>query len=94
MDPAEAYQAFLDLGARYMLPMHWGTFQLTHEPLDEPAAELRRVIAAAGGDPTRAPILGIGESWHVPPREAAAQETVAHNVASASCSASRVALTP
>jgi N-acyl-phosphatidylethanolamine-hydrolysing phospholipase D len=69
MNPAEAYQAFLDLGARYMLPMHWGTFQLTHEPLDEPAAELRRVIASADGDPARAPILGIGESWHVPPRD-------------------------
>jgi N-acyl-phosphatidylethanolamine-hydrolysing phospholipase D len=69
MDPAEAYRAFLDLGARFMLPMHWGTFDLTHEPVDQPARELARVVAAEGGDPARSPILAVGESWHVPPRE-------------------------
>jgi len=69
MDPAEAYRAFLDLGARFMLPMHWGTFDLTHEPVDQPAKELARVVAAEGGDPERSPILAIGEAWHVPPRE-------------------------
>jgi N-acyl-phosphatidylethanolamine-hydrolysing phospholipase D len=68
MDPSEAYRAFLDLGARYMLPMHWGTFDLTHEPVDEPAREFDRVVSEAGGDPARSPILGIGESWHVPAR--------------------------
>ena len=69
MDPAEAYRAFMDLGARFMLPMHWGTFDLTHEPVDQPAKELARVVAAEGGDPERSPILAIGEAWHVPPRE-------------------------
>ena len=44
MDPAEAYQAFQDLGARYMLPMHWGTFDLTDEPVDEAARLFRQVI--------------------------------------------------
>jgi N-acyl-phosphatidylethanolamine-hydrolysing phospholipase D len=68
MDPAETYRAFLDLGARYMLPMHWGTFDLTHEPVDEPGREFERVVARAGGDPTLSPLLGIGESWSVPPR--------------------------
>jgi N-acyl-phosphatidylethanolamine-hydrolysing phospholipase D len=68
MDPEEAYRAFVDLGARFMLPMHWGTFDLTHEPVDEPGREFERVIAAAGGDPARSPVLGIGESWPVPPR--------------------------
>jgi N-acyl-phosphatidylethanolamine-hydrolysing phospholipase D len=72
MDPADAHRAFQDLGARYMIPMHWGTFKLTQEPPDEPARELKRVIAAAGGDPSRAPILGIGQGWHVPPRAAEA----------------------
>jgi len=32
MDPAEAYQAFLDLRAQHMLAMHWGTFDLTTSP--------------------------------------------------------------
>lgn len=71
MNPAEAYRAFQDLGARYMLPMHWGTFDLTFEPIDEAAREFRRVVDAAGTDPKRSPVLGIGEGWHVPARPAA-----------------------
>jgi len=39
-------QAFLDLGARWLTPMHYGTFRLSHEPMDEPlrllADEARR----------------------------------------------------
>jgi N-acyl-phosphatidylethanolamine-hydrolysing phospholipase D len=66
LDPAQALRAFQDLGARTMLPMHWGTFDLTHEPVDRPAAEFREVLAAAGADPERAPLLAIGESFHVP----------------------------
>jgi L-ascorbate metabolism protein UlaG (beta-lactamase superfamily) len=34
--PADAVQAFLDLGSRWMVPMHYGTFRLSHEPMDEP----------------------------------------------------------
>ncbi len=68
VNPREAYQAFLDLGARYMLPMHWGTFDLTHEPIDQAAKDLRVVIKDEGVDPARAPILAIGETWKVPPR--------------------------
>jgi L-ascorbate metabolism protein UlaG (beta-lactamase superfamily) len=34
--PADAVRAFLDLRARYMVPMHYGTFRLSHEPMDEP----------------------------------------------------------
>jgi len=66
MNPAEAYRAFLDLGARWMLPCHWGTFRLTDEPIDEPPRELRRAVEAAGGslDPIR--IMAIGEQWEVP----------------------------
>lgn len=46
MDPDEAVQAFLALRSRdraghhaVMVPLHWGTFELTDEPMDEPAAE-------------------------------------------------------
>lgn len=69
MDPAGAYQAFLDLGARYMLPMHWGTFDLTDEPLDEPPRELERVVTTRGDGMDRIRLLGIGEGWHVPKSE-------------------------
>lgn len=66
MDPAQAYQAFLDLGARTMLPMHWGTFDLTDEPLDLPPKELAEAVARRGGDPTRVRVMAVGEQWKVP----------------------------
>ncbi|MFD9462680.1 MBL fold metallo-hydrolase [Streptomyces sp. NPDC060027] len=42
-DPEEAVRATVDLNARRMAPMHWGTFVLSAEPVLEP---LRRVRAA------------------------------------------------
>jgi L-ascorbate metabolism protein UlaG (beta-lactamase superfamily) len=42
--PEEALQAFLDLGARQMIPMHYGTFRLSQEPMEEP---VERLLAAA-----------------------------------------------
>jgi L-ascorbate metabolism protein UlaG (beta-lactamase superfamily) len=36
VDPPEALDAFEDLGARALVPIHWGTFDLADEPLDEP----------------------------------------------------------
>ena len=68
MDPAEAYQAFLDLDARYMGAMHWGTFDLTDEPVDLAPRVLREVVEARGGDAERVRIFAIGERWHVPGR--------------------------
>lgn len=41
MDPAEALTAFKDLKAKKMLPIHWGSFKLSLEPLDEPVARLK-----------------------------------------------------
>lgn len=66
MDPAEAYRAYVDLGARHFLPMHWGTFDLTDEPLDEAPRELRRAVERAGGSMDAVHLLPIGGSWHVP----------------------------
>ena len=66
MNPAEAYQAYRDLGARYLVPIHWGTFDLTDEPLDRPPVELASAVEAASGDPDRVRVLAIGERWHLP----------------------------
>ena len=41
MNPEQAVQAFLDLKAARFVAMHWGTFKLTDEPLDEPPQRLR-----------------------------------------------------
>jgi L-ascorbate metabolism protein UlaG (beta-lactamase superfamily) len=43
IDPEEAVQIHIDVGARRSVGMHWGTFQLTDEALDEPP----RALAAA-----------------------------------------------
>ncbi len=44
-DPDDALRAFLDLGARRMVPIHWGTFVLSYEPPEEPMARLAARIA-------------------------------------------------
>ena len=44
MNPEEAVRAFLELGARVMVPMHYGTFRLSYEPMHEP---LERLLACA-----------------------------------------------
>jgi len=65
MNPAEAYQAFLDLKARWMLPMHWGTFDLTDEPIDEPPRALARAVRERGGEVGRLKLMAVGERWLV-----------------------------
>jgi L-ascorbate metabolism protein UlaG (beta-lactamase superfamily) len=40
MNPEQALQAFLELGAATMIPMHFGTFRLSYEPLHEPPQRL------------------------------------------------------
>lgn len=47
-NPADATRAFLDLNARWMVPMHYGTFRLSHEPVDEPLQLLDQEARAAG----------------------------------------------
>jgi L-ascorbate metabolism protein UlaG (beta-lactamase superfamily) len=46
--PADATRAFLDLQARWMVPMHYGTFRLSHEPIEEPLQLLQEEARAAG----------------------------------------------
>ncbi|MEO8503661.1 MAG: MBL fold metallo-hydrolase [Acidobacteriota bacterium] len=65
MDPAEAYRAFQDLGARQMVAMHWGTFDLTDEPVDLAPTVLRQAVEAAGGDLARVKIPAVGERFTV-----------------------------
>jgi L-ascorbate metabolism protein UlaG (beta-lactamase superfamily) len=38
--PEDALRAFVDMGARHMIPMHYGTFKLSQEPVDEPIQRL------------------------------------------------------
>jgi N-acyl-phosphatidylethanolamine-hydrolysing phospholipase D len=62
MSPADAASAFRELGARFLVPMHWGTFRLTDEPLDEPPRRLREAMAE---QLDRIIELSIGQThWH------------------------------
>ncbi len=47
MNPMEAVQAHLDLRARCSVAMHWGTFELADDPLDEAPRLLKAAISAA-----------------------------------------------
>lgn len=63
MDPAEAVQAFTDLGARgVMVGMHWGTFRLSDEDPLEPPRLARDAWRRQGLEAGRLHILRHGET--------------------------------
>ncbi len=43
LNPQEAFDAFEKLQAKQMIPMHYGTFNLTDEPLDEPLQWMQKI---------------------------------------------------
>ena len=72
VDPEEAVRAYADLTAPHpaatnpvMLGIHWGTFRLTDEPMDEPPLRTAACWRATGLDPERLWIAKFGEtrSW-------------------------------
>jgi L-ascorbate metabolism protein UlaG (beta-lactamase superfamily) len=48
VDPFEAVRIFQMVGARQAVAIHWGVFQLTDEPRDEPPRLLAQALAEAG----------------------------------------------
>jgi N-acyl-phosphatidylethanolamine-hydrolysing phospholipase D len=60
MDPEEALEAYLDLDAQLFYPMHYGTFDLTDEPLDLPPKELMQAVERRGVDPGKIRLLPVG----------------------------------
>ena len=68
MNPADALRAFQDLGARRVVAMHWGTFKLTDEPLDEPPALFRQGATALGLPEGVAHVAAVGETIALPGR--------------------------
>jgi len=42
--PEEAYRIFKDLGGKTMIPMHYGTYDLSDEPMGEPINRLQKVF--------------------------------------------------
>lgn len=62
VNPDEAVQAMLDVGAREAVAIHWGTFALTDESLDEPPRALASALAERGVAPERFLVLRHGET--------------------------------
>jgi len=61
LNPEEAVQAALDLDARVAVAIHFGTFDLSDEPLDEPPRRFRDAAAKSALGESGAWVLRIGE---------------------------------
>ena len=60
MNPQDALQAFADLRAAHLVPIHWGTFVLSYEPPEEPLHWIRELAREAGLE-ERLAVLEHGE---------------------------------
>jgi N-acyl-phosphatidylethanolamine-hydrolysing phospholipase D len=68
VNPAEAVQIHLDLGATRAVGVHWGTFNLADESLDEPPKALADARRAAGLADEAFQVLAIGQTLKLPRR--------------------------
>lgn len=73
MTPEEAVRAYEDLcrgdaAASTLVPIHWGTFRIADDALDEPPRRLRAAWAAAGFPQPALALLAHGETRRWPRR--------------------------
>jgi L-ascorbate metabolism protein UlaG (beta-lactamase superfamily) len=62
MNPAEAVCAHRDLGAKQSIGMHFGTFQLTTEAIDQPREDLALSLSDSGIPESQFVVLHEGET--------------------------------
>jgi L-ascorbate metabolism protein UlaG (beta-lactamase superfamily) len=62
--PEEAVQGFVESGARWMVPMHYGTFRLGREPIEEPPVRLMEEAKRLGIE-SKIRILEEGETMRL-----------------------------
>ena len=62
LNPAEAVKAHIDLNSEQSLGMHFGVFQLTWEPVDQPVTDLDTALQANQ--------IGTGRFWALEPGQA------------------------
>jgi L-ascorbate metabolism protein UlaG (beta-lactamase superfamily) len=62
--PEEAVRGFIETGAKWMIPMHFGTFRLGREPMNEPVERLQ-LDALRLGIPERVRVLQEGETMRL-----------------------------
>ena len=61
--PEEAVSIHQEIGARQSVAMHWGTFVLTDEPMDEPPRRLRAALERHGLNEADFRVMQHGEVW-------------------------------
>ncbi|MFC1554650.1 MBL fold metallo-hydrolase [candidate division KSB1 bacterium] len=62
LSPDEALKVFQELNADIMIPIHWGTFELSDEPLDDPPKVLMESAEKMGVDKSRIYLFKHGET--------------------------------
>jgi N-acyl-phosphatidylethanolamine-hydrolysing phospholipase D len=77
VNPAEAVQIHLDLGAKRSLGVHWGTFSLTDEALDQPPKDLAVARQQRGLSQADFDVMAVGETRRYPRRASATPGTTA-----------------
>lgn len=65
LDPSDAVRVMEDLGAKKMVPIHWGTFKLGIDALDAPIEKLRKLLSE-GNLADRVTILNAGDTLGLP----------------------------
>ncbi|MEP1443126.1 MAG: MBL fold metallo-hydrolase [Hyphomicrobiales bacterium] len=63
-NPEEAVQSHILCNAEVSIAHHWGMFQLTNEPIEEPIERLAAARSAAGLNETAFLALKPGEAWN------------------------------
>ncbi|MGH8056205.1 MAG: MBL fold metallo-hydrolase [Candidatus Entotheonellia bacterium] len=62
LTPEEALQLFADVQGQRLVAIHWGTFDLTEEPIEEPPLRLEAEAERLGLDLTKVWVLKHGET--------------------------------
>ena len=70
VNPAEAVQIHQYLKAERGVGVHWGTFALTDEPLDQPPKDLAVALASKASGPQDFTLMVIGETRQLHARAA------------------------
>ena len=61
--PEQAWRMVEEMSAKWVIPMHWGTFKLSNEPMGEPIVRFRQ---ASGEQMDKIAIQEVGASWVLP----------------------------
>jgi L-ascorbate metabolism protein UlaG (beta-lactamase superfamily) len=72
--PEQAWAMRREMNAKYILPMHHSTFQLSREPAGEP---IERMLKAAGRERWRVALTELGQTWVLPEDNEPEESTLA-----------------